>query len=228
MYALTGWRPWTAQADGQLILDRAPGYWGPRPRLSEVDIAIRSGVEIGQATPSAANPADEPPATVAVAPGDDIVYNPTPPVPASATTVNGLIYHTAPVMGGYFLVLDTRAAPLDDARVRQALALALDKTALAPLVYSSLPTNHLIPPGMGAYPSALSGSIASAPLTGDQTQARALWQSYVADQLRRRGERLPRHPGLQSAAFWADAGRASDYGALEGGAARPAANRDRL
>jgi ABC-type transport system substrate-binding protein len=80
-----------------------------------------------------------------------------------------------------YITLDPNIAPLDDARLRHALALALDKTQLAKIIRGAIPTNHLIPPGTGDYPATLSGPSASAPLAGNVAQAQALWQSYVQD-----------------------------------------------
>jgi oligopeptide transport system substrate-binding protein len=168
MYALTAWRQWGQGGEGALTLDRARGYWGPHPLLRQVDVALRTLTRTQAYLPYR---------SIAAAPSDEIVFDATPPASGAARSA-GLTYHTAPARFMRYLLLDTHTAPLDDARVRQALALALDKTALARLI-NGLPTNHLIPPNTGVYPATLSGDRATAPLTGDVTRARALWQSYV-------------------------------------------------
>ncbi|HEU0026654.1 MAG TPA: ABC transporter substrate-binding protein [Ktedonobacterales bacterium] len=175
MYALAAMRPWSAQSDGALVLEASRDYWGPRPHLREVDIAVRSPISQQGTFPAS----DVRPPAIAIQPTDDIVYDVPLPLPSGAKGRNGLTYHTAPALATYFLVLDARTAPLDDARVRQALALALDKTALAKIV-NGVATDHLIPLGVGAYPAPLSGAIATAPLAGDVERARALWRSYAA------------------------------------------------
>ncbi len=80
-----------------------------------------------------------------------------------------------------------------DPRLRQALALALDKSALAMLLGGE-PTNHLIPLETGAYSTTLKGDIATAPLTGDVMRAQALWQAYVRDRCGDDAARCPLVP----------------------------------
>ncbi len=152
-----------------VTLTRAKDYWGARPHLREVIVDLRASQ--GTAT------------------GDVIFAGDTrgnsPNAQAAQQYIRQTLskqpgFHQTPTRAEDYLLLDPRTAGLTDVRVRQALALALDKPAIAALL-GGVATNHLIPPGAGAYPTALSGPVASAPLTGDQTQARALWQSYVHD-----------------------------------------------
>ncbi|HEX2347968.1 MAG TPA: hypothetical protein VHI51_05965, partial [Ktedonobacterales bacterium] len=70
---------------------------------------------------------------------------------------------------------------LSDIRVREALALAIDKPALAKSM-GGVATNHLVPPGIAGLPTSLSGPLASAPLAGDVAEAQALLHSYVTDE----------------------------------------------
>src|SRR6185312_3735222 len=44
MYQLTSLQSWGNSANGLLTLTRAQDYWGPRPRLREVTVAVRHGV----------------------------------------------------------------------------------------------------------------------------------------------------------------------------------------
>lgn len=170
MYALTALTAWLSGVDGALTLTAARGYWGPRPRLRRVMIALR--------WPSSPTPTQ--PAYTPVAPADTIILDGLGRALPTTAQRAGLVYQATPDRMTTYLALNASEPPLDDARARQSLELALDKTALAGLV-NGLPTNYLIPPGTGDYPSALSGAIAAAPLTGDVTQARALWASYVHD-----------------------------------------------
>jgi oligopeptide transport system substrate-binding protein len=61
--------------------------------------------------------------------------------------------HIAPWLGIYYYALNTRKAPFDDRRVRQALALAIDREALTEKVLRTgeLPAYSFVPPGTGNY-----------------------------------------------------------------------------
>ncbi|HEY5798459.1 MAG TPA: peptide ABC transporter substrate-binding protein, partial [Bosea sp. (in: a-proteobacteria)] len=58
-----------------------------------------------------------------------------------------------PSLGTYFLVLNTQKAPFDDARVRRALSLAIDREFIAETVWAGtmLPAYGVIPPHIGNY-----------------------------------------------------------------------------
>ena len=62
-------------------------------------------------------------------------------------------YRPSPIKGTYFLLLNTARPPLDDKRVRQALALSIDRQLLvgAVLQDSVIPSATLTPPGMPDY-----------------------------------------------------------------------------
>ena len=59
----------------------------------------------------------------------------------------------APYMSTYYFMLNTQRPPLDDVRVRQALALAIDRETLAQSVLEGtvLPSSNYIPLGMPGY-----------------------------------------------------------------------------
>ena len=59
----------------------------------------------------------------------------------------------APYLGTYFLVLNTQKKPFDDARVRRALSLAIDREFIAETVWGGtmLPAYGVIPPHIGNY-----------------------------------------------------------------------------
>ena len=180
MYRLAAYQPWGSHANGLLTLTRSPTWWGPRPRLREVTVAMRHSVPQSDVTPG---PLGLSPLVFPATSTDDLVFDQTSTSVAGASAVlRGLKALVFPEMWVSALTLDPRSAPLSDIRLRQALALALDKTALARVdnqPFYATATDHLIPPGVGAYPAVLSGSIATAPLTGDVARAQALWQSYV-------------------------------------------------
>ena len=151
----------------QLTFVRASHYWGAAPRLREVIVRpYQSAIELASH-------------------GDDLVLgsgrSPEFVEPTQLPTLSKLPgYHHAPARDEDYLLLNPTSTGLTDPRARQALALALNRTALAAL-FGGVATNHLIPHNTGAYQAAPSGLIATAPLTGDVARAQALWQSYVAD-----------------------------------------------
>lgn len=59
----------------------------------------------------------------------------------------------SPSLGVWCLVFNLRKAPFDDARVRRALSLALDRETLAERIWNDtmLPAYSLVPPGMAGY-----------------------------------------------------------------------------
>ena len=59
----------------------------------------------------------------------------------------------SPYLGTYYLAVNTARAPLNDARVRQALSLMLDREFIAEQIWSGimLPAYSLVPPGTGNY-----------------------------------------------------------------------------
>lgn len=161
--------PMSDGANGQRItLTRAKTYWGAQPRLREVVIDLRAPDQLTSG---------------------DVVFD-GPGGFKQQTTGGPLKWRQAPARYEYYLTLDPAAPGLSDLRLRQALALALDKTALAADIGGQA-TNHLVPPGTGAYPATLSGPIATAPLTGNEAQARTLWQSYVRERCSGDASRCP-------------------------------------
>jgi oligopeptide transport system substrate-binding protein len=83
--------------------------------------------------------------------------------------------HMVPLLGTYFLALNTKQAPLDDARVRQALSLAIDREALAEQVLriGVKAAWSLITPQFEGYP-AVTLPEQSLPLAERQQRARKL------------------------------------------------------
>ena len=65
----------------------------------------------------------------------------------------GAAFRVAPELGSYFYALDTRAKPFDDPRVRQALAMVVDRAFLADTIWGGamLPGYSFVPPGMPSY-----------------------------------------------------------------------------
>jgi peptide/nickel transport system substrate-binding protein/oligopeptide transport system substrate-binding protein len=79
--------------------------------------------------------------------------------------------------------MNWKMAPFDDVRVRQAFALALDKTALADKVLHGAvaASNHIVPDGMPGYNPDLQGPDGTTGLTGNVAKATALATAYATD-----------------------------------------------
>ena len=59
----------------------------------------------------------------------------------------------SPALSVYFYRINTDRPPLDDVRVRQALALAIDKRDVVSVAKGGeLPASHIVPPGLPGYP----------------------------------------------------------------------------
>ncbi len=88
---------------------------------------------------------------------------------ATYRTAQPPVLHTVPLHETRYLALNVTRVPLNDARVRRALTLALDRTALVEkvLLGGQRPALTFIPPGLGGYQ-------APAPPAGDLAEARRL------------------------------------------------------
>jgi peptide/nickel transport system substrate-binding protein/oligopeptide transport system substrate-binding protein len=74
--------------------------------------------------------------------------------------------------------------PFDNVHIRQAFALAIDKTAIANTVWQGtvLPTNHIVPQGMDGYNPHLTGPDGTQSLTGNPKKAQELLQQGVFEE----------------------------------------------
>ena len=79
-------------------------------------------------------------------------------------------------LGGYYLALDTRHAPFDDARVRNALSMALDREFLAGKIWGGTmaPLYGFVPPGIDAYGAPQAPEWAGLSLVRRREEARRL------------------------------------------------------
>ena len=74
--------------------------------------------------------------------------------------------------------------PFDNVHIRQAFALAIDKTAIANSVWKGtvLPTNHIVPQGMPGYSNTLTGPDGTQSLTGNAKQAQTLFKQGLQEE----------------------------------------------
>ena len=65
----------------------------------------------------------------------------------------GQEFKLAPYLGGYYYAFDTRHKPFDDARVRQALAMVIDREFLADKIWGGTmePAYSFVPPAIASY-----------------------------------------------------------------------------
>jgi oligopeptide transport system substrate-binding protein len=74
--------------------------------------------------------------------------------------------------------------PFDNIHIRQAFALAINKTAIAKTVWNNTvtATNHIIPAGMPSYNAAITGPDGSTNLTGNAKEAQKLLQQGLKEE----------------------------------------------
>jgi peptide/nickel transport system substrate-binding protein/oligopeptide transport system substrate-binding protein len=110
--------------------------------------------------------------TAPIAPSDDL------------RNLKGTNYSAIPALDLTYLIPNWRLAPFDDLRMRQALALAVDRRALLhdAARETDLPTIHIVPAGLSQYTADLRDSAdrtGDAALTSAPEKAVALAQSYA-------------------------------------------------
>lgn len=107
-------------------------------------------------------------------------------VPATtyATDKKRKDYYQEPQLWINYYTMNYKAPPFDNIHIRQAFALAVDKTALAATVWQGtvLPTNHIVPQGMPGYNAALTGPDGTQSLRGNPAKARVLLQQGLKEE----------------------------------------------
>ena len=85
-------------------------------------------------------------------------------------------FHQVPQLWINYYTMNYLAKPFDNIQIRQAFALAIDKTAIASSVWHGtvLPTNHIVPQGMNGYNPTLTGPDGTQNLKGNSTLAKSL------------------------------------------------------
>lgn len=98
------------------------------------------------------------------------------PVSTYATDKKRPDFHQVPQLWINYYTMNYLAKPFDNIQIRQAFALAIDKTAIASTVWHGtvLPTNHIVPQGMAGYNPALTGPDGTQNLKGNPTLAKTL------------------------------------------------------
>jgi oligopeptide transport system substrate-binding protein len=134
-YRLTLWRP-----NDRIEVERQPHHYSD-PALGPRRIVFYPTENV--TTDEAAYRAGQRHATYGLAPERIATYRAQTPSPLRID----------PLLETSFLRFNVTRPPLDDRRVRQALALAIDRETLAQNVYlgSRVPATQLAPPGIGGY-----------------------------------------------------------------------------
>ncbi len=162
--------PWKVQQDihGKEI-DFVPNlnYYGPRPQLIKVIFPFYQRPDAVYRAYQAGH-----------------VDTASMPVSTFASDKKNPDFHQVPQLWINYYTMNYLVKPFDNINIRQAFALAIDKTTIANTVWKGtvLPTNHIVPRGMTAYNPDLTGPDGTQNLKGNLTEARALLQKGLQEE----------------------------------------------
>jgi len=144
------------EANSSLVLERNSLFYGEMAKMASVNFKLWAGVPVQLYET-----------------GDIDVADVSLPYIYQVTDKSGLFYTqlvTVPELSFYYIGFNCNKPPFDDANVRRAFSMAIDKTKLVSLVYSDMmeKADGILPPGMPGYNSQLQG------LEFDPQQALAL------------------------------------------------------
>lgn len=139
-----------------------PYYYGPKPRLGEVDMNFYKTVQ----------------ASYAVYQQGELEQSSIPPAYNAQVEARGKEFHQFAELAIDYITMNYLYKPFDNISIRQAFALAINKDALSNVLYKGLnpPTCHIIPQGMPGYNPKLTCP-GGAPTRGDASKAKALFQT---------------------------------------------------
>ncbi len=106
------------------------------------------------------------------------------PISTFATDKKRKDFVQVPQLWTNYYTMNYLARPFDNIHIRQAFALAIDKTAIANTVWKGtvLPTNHIVPQGMPGYNPNLSGPDGTQKLNGDPAKALDLLNQGIKEE----------------------------------------------
>ncbi len=131
-------------SDGAVALTANEAYWGGRAKLDAVRfVAMGSEAE----------------RMAALRNGTVHLVEGSMDSARLARQMSGVKVFLRPSRSVVFLSINQKAAPFDDARVRQAVAQAIDRKAIADKLYGGLaqPADQFVPPGIAGYDRTLAG-----------------------------------------------------------------------
>jgi oligopeptide transport system substrate-binding protein len=93
-------------------------------------------------------------------------------------------FYQIPQLWINYYTMNYLAKPFDNLHIRQAFALALDKTAIANYAWNGavIPTNHIVPQGMPGYNPNLAGPDGTPNLKGNTAKAKSLLQQGLREE----------------------------------------------
>ncbi len=93
-------------------------------------------------------------------------------------------FYQIPQLWINYYTMNYLVKPFDNIHIRQAFALAINKTAIANSVWQGtvIPTNHIVPSGMSGYNDALTGPDGTQSLTGNSKKAQALFKQGLQEE----------------------------------------------
>jgi oligopeptide transport system substrate-binding protein len=138
-----------------------PDYYGPHPQLNKVEF-----------------PFDPQPAAAYNAYMKGQVDTTSVPISQFATDKKRSDFHEVPQLWINYYTMNYLTKPFDNIAIRQAFALAINKTSLANTAWKGtvIPTNHIVPQGLPGYNPNLTGPDDTSGLSGDVTKAKTLLQ----------------------------------------------------
>lgn len=106
------------------------------------------------------------------------------PVSTFASAKKTVGFHQVPQLWINYYTMNYLVKPFDDIKIRQAFALAIDKTTIVNTVWKGtlLPTNHIVPQGMIGYNPHLTGPDGTQSLKGNPAEAKALLQQGLQEE----------------------------------------------
>ena len=127
-----------------ISVERNPGYWGPKPALTRIDFAI---VHDGAAALSKYKSGDL----------DVVTVQPAQAASVSQDSTLGHQVVKTPNLTVFWLVFRVNSPPLDNVRLRQAIAQAIDRNAFVDQIFQgeAMAATTFIPKGMHGYASNL-------------------------------------------------------------------------
>jgi peptide/nickel transport system substrate-binding protein/oligopeptide transport system substrate-binding protein len=144
-----------------------PRYYGPKPKLQEVDMNFYK-------TPEASYAAYQ---------QGDLEQSSIPPQYDAQVESKGKEFHAYNELAIDYIAMNYLYKPFDDLAIRQAFALAINKDSLSKSLYNGLnpATCHIIPQGMLGYNPKLTCP-AGASTRGDAAKAQALFQQGMQEE----------------------------------------------
>ncbi len=151
---------------GHLNLARNDNFWGTKPKLHEVDYTMFKDSSTAY--------------NAYLAGQQDVGSAPSSKI-AQARGHAG--FHQIATQDIGYYAMNWTIAPFNDLRMRQAFAIALDKTAIASSILHGTmqATNHIVPSGMPGYNPNLLGPDGTQNLSGNTQMANQLATAYATD-----------------------------------------------